>query len=129
MIGRGAAKRWALAPAAFALAVAMFLSTPQTAVAPAAASPGDSIPAFAAVRSVITQRCQPCHSQYQTDRSFGPAPGGVTFDTPESIARLAERIRVRAVETKTMPLANKTGMTDAERALLARWIQVGAPLR
>jgi uncharacterized membrane protein len=129
MIGRGAAKRWALAPAAFALAVAMFLSTPQTAAAPAAASPGDSIPAFAAVRSVITQRCQPCHSQYQTDRSFGPAPGGVTFDTPESIARLAERIRVRAVETKTMPLANKTGMTDAERALLARWIQVGAPVR
>jgi uncharacterized membrane protein len=129
MIGRGAAKRWALAPAALALGGAMFLSTPKTAAAPSAASSSDSIPAFVAVRSVITERCQPCHSQYQTDRSFGPAPGGVTFDTPESIARLAERIRVRAVETKTMPLANKTGMTDGERALLARWIQVGAPLR
>ena len=87
------------------------------------------MPAFVTVRTVVTQRCQPCHSQYQSDRTFGPAPGGVTFDTPESIARLAERIRVRAVETKTMPLANKTGMTDAEREILARWIAAGAPLR
>ena len=84
---------------------------------------------FAAVRSVVSQRCQPCHSQYQSDRTFGPAPGGVTFDTPESIARFAQRIRVRAVETKTMPLANRTGMTDQERELLARWIVAGAPLR
>jgi len=122
MIGRSPAARWALAPAAAALAAAMFLSLPKGAAA-------GSAPSFAAVRAVIQQRCQPCHSQYQTDRSLGPAPGGVTFDTPESIARLAERIRVRAVETKTMPLANKTGITDAERELLARWIAAGAPLR
>jgi len=87
------------------------------------------VPPFHAVRVVIVQRCLPCHSQYQSDRTLGPAPGGVTFDTPESIARLAERIRVRAVDTKTMPLANKTGMTEEERALLARWISGGAPLR
>jgi uncharacterized membrane protein len=87
------------------------------------------VPPFHTVRAVIAQRCQPCHSQYQSDRTFGPAPGGVTFDTPESIARFAPRIRVRAVETKTMPLANKTGMTDEERALLARWIAAGALLR
>jgi len=122
MIGRGPTARWALAPVAAALAAAMFFSTPRGAAA-------GSAPSFAAVRAVIQQRCQPCHSQYQTDRSLGPAPGGVTFDTPESIARLAERIRVRAVETRTMPLANKTGMTEDERALLARWIAAGAPLR
>jgi uncharacterized membrane protein len=29
---------------------------------------------------------------------------------------------------KNMPLANKTGMTDAERALLARWLDAGAPI-
>ena len=129
MIGRGPAARWALLPAALALAAAMFCSTPKRAAARMPGASNDSVPTFAAVRSVITQRCQPCHSQYQSDRTFGPAPGGVTFDTPESITRLAERIRVRAVETKTMPLANKTGMTEQERALLARWISVGAPLR
>ncbi len=129
MIGRGPAARWALLPAALALAAAMFCSTPKRAAARTPGASNDSVPTFAAVRSVITQRCQPCHSQYQSDRTFGPAPGGVTFDTPESITRLAERIRVRAVETKTMPLANKTGMTEQERALLARWISIGAPLR
>src|SRR3989442_688078 len=129
MIGRGPAARWALLPAALALAAAMFCSTPKRAAARTPGASNDSVPTFAAVRSVITQRCQPCHSQYQSDRTFGPAPGGVTFDTPESITRLAERIRVRAVETKTMPLANKTGMTEQERALLACWISVGAPLR
>ena len=129
MIGRGASSRWALVPAAQALAAAMFLSTPKTAMTGQTGATADTVPSFAAVRSVVSQRCQPCHSQYQSDRTFGPAPGGVTFDTPESIARFAQRIRVRAVETKTMPLANRTGMTDQERELLARWIAAGAPLR
>jgi uncharacterized membrane protein len=113
-------------PAAAALGAAIFLSLPRSA---AARTDGGAAPAFADVRAVINQRCLPCHSAYQTDRSAGPAPAGVTFDTPESIARLAERIRVRAVETETMPLANKTNMTADERALLARWIGAGAPLR
>ena len=127
MIGWGRRAAWALLPAVLALAGAIFLSTPKrTGARPLA---GSDVPAFATVRAVMTQRCQPCHSRYQTDSSFGSAPGGVTFDTPESIARLAERIRVRAVETKTMPLANKTGMTDAERDIVARWISGGAPLR
>ncbi|HKA58841.1 MAG TPA: urate hydroxylase PuuD [Gemmatimonadales bacterium] len=130
MIGRGSSSRWALVPAALGLAGAMFFSTTGMTGGTGGASPtSDTVPSFAAVRSVIALRCQPCHSQYQTDRTFGPAPGGVTFDTPESIARLAERIRIRAVETRTMPVANKTGMTDEERNLLARWIQLGAPLR
>jgi uncharacterized membrane protein len=86
-------------------------------------------PTFAAVRAVVVQRCLPCHSRFPSDPTFGAAPAGVAFDTPESIAGLAERIRVRAVETRTMPLANKTGMTAAERALLSRWIAAGAPLR
>jgi uncharacterized membrane protein len=133
MIGRGSSTRWALLPAALGLAGAMFLSTTgmrgATRATAATDTTGVTAPSFAAVRSVIAQRCQPCHSQYQTDRTFGPAPGGVTFDTPESIAQLAERIRIRAVETRTMPIANKTGMSDEERNLLARWIQLGAPLR
>jgi len=129
MIGRGSSSRRALVPAALALGGAMFLSTPPGAAARPPATAADAVPPFHAVRAVIAQRCLPCHSQYQSDRTLGPAPGGVTFDTPESIARLAERIRVRAVDTKTMPLANKTGMTEEERALLARWISGGAPLR
>jgi uncharacterized membrane protein len=129
MIGRGHRARWALVPAALALAGAMFFSRPTTGMTGETGTTDAAVPTFAAVQVVIAQRCQPCHSQYQSDHTFGPAPGGVTLDTPESIVRLAERIRVRAVETKTMPLANKTGITEDERTLLGRWITAGAPLR
>jgi uncharacterized membrane protein len=52
----------------------------------------------------------------------------VTFETPESIRARAEPIRARVVLTRTMPLGNKTGMTDAERDLLGRWLDQGASI-
>lgn len=76
---------------------------------------------FADVRSVIDRRCTVCHSARPSDMTFGAAPGGVTFDTPDEIQSRAARIHERAVLTRTMPPANKTAMTDAERALLGRW--------
>jgi uncharacterized membrane protein len=60
-----------------------------------------------------------------SDVTFGRTPGGVSFDTPEQIVARAARIRERAVVTRTMPPANKTHITDAERAILARWIAQG----
>jgi uncharacterized membrane protein len=102
-------------------------------VAPAASSPAVStalaIPAqvsFADARHVIDRRCAVCHSAQPADWSFGVAPAGVMFDTPDEIAARVLRIRERAVVTRTMPPANKTNITDAERALLARWIDQGA---
>ncbi len=127
MIGPGAAARWALIPAAAALAGAIVLSIPKAAATTRPTA--DAVPSFAAVRAVVVQRCLPCHSRFPSDQTFGTAPAGVAFDTPESMAALAPRILVRAVATQTMPLANKTGMTADERALLARWIAAGAPLR
>ena len=75
----------------------------------------------AEVRSVIDRRCTACHSAQPSDATFGAAPGGVRFDTPEQIEAWAARIHDRAVVSRTMPPANKTKMTDAERALLGRW--------
>ncbi len=77
--------------------------------------------AFADVRHVIDRRCAACHASQPSDMSFGPAPGGVKFDTPDDIVRHAARIRERAVVTRTMPPNNKTRITDEERAVLARW--------
>jgi len=48
------------------------------------------------------------------------------FDTPGQIIAHAARIRERAVVTRTMPPGNKSNITDAERALLGRWIAGGA---
>jgi uncharacterized membrane protein len=76
---------------------------------------------FGDIRRIVDRRCAACHSANPSDVSLGVMPAGVAFDTPEQIAALADRIRERAVATRTMPPANKTRMTDAERALLARW--------
>jgi uncharacterized membrane protein len=84
-------------------------------------------PGFADVRSVIDRRCASCHSSSPSDVSLGATPAGIAFDTPAQIRALAGRIHERAVATRTMPPANRTGMTDAERALLARWVEGGAP--
>ena len=83
---------------------------------------------FTAARAVIDRRCLSCHSERPTDNVFRAAPNGVTFETPESIRARAEPIRLRVVLTRTMPLGNKTGMTDAERDLLGRWLDQGAPI-
>jgi uncharacterized membrane protein len=83
---------------------------------------------FSQAREVITKRCMACHSSKPTDDMFKVAPAGVIFDTPEQIQSKAERIKIRAVTTKTMPLGNKTQITDEERQILARWIEQGAKI-
>ena len=81
---------------------------------------------FAEARHVIDRRCAACHSAHPSDLTYGIAPAGVMFDTPEQIIARAARIRERAVVTRTMPPGNKTKITDEERELLGRWVQQGA---
>ena len=76
---------------------------------------------FEDARHVIDRRCAVCHSERPTDVTFGPAPAGVLFDTRAQIEARADRIRERAFVTRTMPPANKTHITDAERDILGRW--------
>ncbi|HEY3745059.1 MAG TPA: urate hydroxylase PuuD, partial [Gemmatimonadaceae bacterium] len=76
---------------------------------------------FAEVRHIIDRRCAVCHSERPTDPAFPVAPAGVMFDTPEQIMAHASRISERAFVTRTMPLGNKTNITDAERAVLGSW--------
>jgi uncharacterized membrane protein len=100
------------------------------------ASSGESAGAVASVagqtitfdqaRHIIDRRCAVCHSIQPADLTYGAAPAGVTFDTPDQIAARAARIRERAVVTRTMPPGNKTHITDLERAMLGRWIDLGA---
>lgn len=78
---------------------------------------------FEDARHVIDRRCAVCHSERPTDLSFGIAPGGVMFDTRSQIEAHAARILVRAVVSRTMPPANRTGITDAERSVLAGWVR------
>lgn len=83
-------------------------------------------PSYAEARAVVEGHCISCHSEQPTIPAFPIAPSGVVFDTAEQMQRYAERIRVRTVVDRTMPLLNKSGMTDRERAVLAGWIEAGA---
>jgi uncharacterized membrane protein len=81
---------------------------------------------FAQANAVIQARCVSCHASKPTEPMFPVSPAGVMFETAEQIKLMAPRIKERAVVTRTMPFINKTGMEDAERELLGRWVDEGA---
>ena len=112
----------ALPVAAFVLlAVIAFLIMPRsTATKPVS---------FAQVQPIFAQRCAVCHAAHPTQPGFSAAPAGVLLDTPQHIASNAQRIYQQAVATTAMPLGNVTGMTKAERELVAGWIAGGARIK
>jgi len=57
---------------------------------------------------------------------FNAPPRGVMFETKDQVGQHADRLYLRAVATKTMPLGNLTGITEAERDLLGAWVAQGA---
>ena len=56
----------------------------------------------------------------QGQPGFAEAPLGMLMETPQQIKNNAERIAT-TVQSKYMPIGNLTGMTDEERAVIARW--------
>ena len=82
---------------------------------------------FARVHAIVEQRCVPCHSAHPTRVSV--APKGVVLDSSAQIAAQAALIEQVAVNTKTMPIGNATGMTQHERDLLGAWIRQGARIK
>jgi uncharacterized membrane protein len=120
-------KRW-VAPVGLAALIAVIALTSRT--APTATGAWSSAPpvAFAEAQAIVERRCITCHSEHPTNPSFPEAPSGIKLDTRERMKALAPRILVRAVVTKTMPLGNLTGITEAERVTLGAWIAQGARL-
>ncbi len=108
---------WEYAAAGTALIVGLVVGL---APAPAAKSTSMAPPSFAQVQSVVAQRCAMCHNDQVVSK-------GVQLHTPELIARNAQAIYQQAVVLKAMPMNNATQITDAERALLGRWFEAGAP--
>jgi uncharacterized membrane protein len=120
---KGQRSYWSLVAAAVVF-VPLFLLTTHL---PGSASVSSGPPVeFAEVRAVIAQRCVTCHSLHPSDDVIKEAPNGTMFDTAQQIKRQVQKINARAVLTQTMPLGNKTEMTDDERALLRDWIAQGA---
>ncbi|MFC5509825.1 urate hydroxylase PuuD [Massilia jejuensis] len=106
------------------LAVLAVLIAPE---APGARQPGpDAAAQFTRVNAIVGQRCASCHAAQPTQPGFSAAPAGVMLDSPQRVAQHAARIYQQTVQLKTMPLANLTRMTDAERAQVGAWFEAGA---
>ncbi|WP_426112207.1 urate hydroxylase PuuD [Massilia sp. PWRC2] len=114
--------RYPLAGVAILLALAVAIAPPPS----AAVAASDPVARFVRVQAIITARCTACHADKPTQAGFAAAPAGVELHTPALIHQNAARIYQQAVQTKAMPLANLTGMTDAERAQVAAWYEAGA---
>lgn len=105
-------------------------STPGSSNNPTSPNPTASAEtvSFSVAHAIIQKRCVTCHSQTPTHEGFSFPGGGVTFDTPEQIRSKSSRILARAVQSKSMPQGNATGMTDDEREKLRIWIEAGAKI-
>jgi uncharacterized membrane protein len=86
----------------------------------AAAVAGAAPVRFDEVQAVLTQRCVMCHGPAMQSKN-------VRFDSAGEVAKHAQAIYQQAVVLKVMPMNNATQITDAERALIGRWYQAGAP--
>jgi uncharacterized membrane protein len=92
---------------------------------------GPSVPSrpvsYAEIQPILAARCATCHSPHPTSRDFASPPLGLVLDSWEHASAAAAKIKARAVDTETMPLGNRTGMTEAERRTLGAWIAQGTP--
>ena len=98
------------------LAVWLAPAPPSAAERAAASKPAT----FAQVRAVIDQRCALCHNAQLQNK-------GVALHTPELIKQHAQAVYQQAAVLKLMPMNNATQITDAERSLIQRWFESGAP--
>ena len=107
---------WTLPLIGTALAFALILTQPEKLVL----FPGEVTDAEAL--AIVQTRCASCHAAMPTDASIRVAPKGVHLETLEELKRYAAQIETQAVKSKAMPLGNRTGMLDEERAKLGTWI-------
>ena len=75
---------------------------------------------LAEVKAVVDQRCVLCHNAQVQQKN-------IALHTPELIKQHAQAMYQQAVVLKLMPMNNATQITDAERALIKRWFEAGAP--
>jgi uncharacterized membrane protein len=74
----------------------------------------------AEVQAVIEARCVLCHNAQVQQKN-------VALHTPDLVKQHAQTIYQQVVVLKLMPMNNATQITEAERALVKRWFESGAP--
>jgi uncharacterized membrane protein len=75
---------------------------------------------YAQIQPVLAQRCYMCHADQVQMKN-------VRVDTPQALATHAQAVYQQVVVSRSMPMNNSTGITEAERDLIRRWFEGGAP--
>ena len=120
---KGQLSVWVMPVSVMVLLAAVIMSAPD--------KPGacNNTVSFAQVNTIIQTRCISCHSTKPTDDFYTAAPNGVVYETPLQIQTFKDKIMQRVVVTKTMPLNNKTNITQKERDAIRCWIEQGASIK
>ncbi len=118
-LGR-ASNPWPFAAVGTVLILALIvLLRPAPVAAPVGTSVASAAPVgFAQVRTVLEQRCTSCHGEAAQMK-------GIRLDQIAGVRAHAQGIYQQTVVLRQMPMNNATGITDDERALIARWFQAG----
>lgn len=114
---KGPAPAWTLVLALILIGVVIVMLVPRR--------PVDARPVeFSEVKHVLDLRCLGCHAERPSFQGLAEAPKGVRLDTPERIQAQRLQIHQQTVLSRAMPPGNVTAMTDAERALVDRWVRL-----
>lgn len=81
-----------------------------------------SVQSYHSVAPIIQNRCISCHSSNNTDEIFKEAQKGIMLESEEQVKLYKDRMLIQ-VESKAMPLGNKTQMTNEERAKLVQYLK------
>ncbi|MEJ8812689.1 urate hydroxylase PuuD [Variovorax ureilyticus] len=100
------------------LGLSIIWMRPEPVGAPEASAATQKV-SFGDVQKVLEQRCYMCHGAQVQMKN-------VRLDAPDQVAAHAQAVYQQVVVTKIMPMNNATGITDAERALIAKWFEGGA---
>ena len=107
---------WTLPLIGAALALGLFITQPGKLVLfQGEVSDADAL-------TIAQTRCAACHAEHPTDKTIKVAPKGIHLETLDELKRYSAQVWVQAVANKAMPLGNRTGITDEERAKLGTWI-------
>jgi uncharacterized membrane protein len=125
VLWHGGGRAWWLLGAGAALLLAAFAWLAPRAT-PAATDPVDfgpwgERPDTASVLPIVRQHCAVCHGAQPT--LMPTSPQGLLLDAPEQIELQAARLHQQTVVLRLMPPGNLTGMSENERAALARWFE------
>jgi uncharacterized membrane protein len=121
MVTKNKSERWVLAPAALILLATILFHSRGTGSAQSNLAPNEV--SWSQVAVIMEKRCLSCHGSQPTDEIFREPPKGIIIETEAQALSLKNQILQQVVIGQTMPLGNKTQITEEERQIIAKWVQ------